>query len=130
MDFAPNAFERYAPRETRGRLLKSIFSSEAEAIELAWRVIPRLAELLTWGLIALAHLTLAWIALFALWALQVSPTDIQTGFQAMAYSKPVLIYGGLGGSILGVAALYWKLIRWAHKATYSGWLYRFLMRGA
>ncbi len=109
--------------------MEPVFSSGVDAVNVAWHFIQRLAVLVSWMLIALAHLTIACLALFALWAFQLTPTDIQTGFQAMVSAKPVLTYVALGGSAFGLTAGYWKLVRWAHKATYSGWLYEFLKRG-
>jgi hypothetical protein len=77
-------------------------------------------------LLALAHLALLCLLLLAAWVFQVTPAETGAWLMALAHTKALSTFLWLGGSLLGAAALYWKLIRWAHRASYSGWLFRYL----
>lgn len=91
-------------------------------------VCARLSALIVWAFIAIAHLLLLDVLIALFWWFQVTPEVFSTAFLHMLESKPAALAGLIGVSLLGTAGLYWKLVRWAHKASGSGWLFQYVMQ--
>ena len=108
---------------------EAIFKDVAQATNVLWRFMARLAGLVVWTIIAIAHLLVAVVLLAVLWWTQATPADVQTALHAWIESKPAVAAATLGVSALGILGGYWKLVKWAHRASSSGWLFRYLMRG-
>lgn len=87
----------------------------------------RLTALLVWAFIAIAHLLLIDLLIAAMWWTHVTPEIVSTAFLDMLESKPIALAGLLGFSGATIATVYWKLIRWAHKLSGTGWLGRFVL---
>lgn len=98
------------------------------AINELMNITTRLGRLWMWSAIWLAHLTAAVAAGFVLWWWRVTPAQCTDAFLRMQASKPFATYAFLGGSILGLLALYVKLLRLAHGQSGKQWLSRYLMK--
>lgn len=107
-----------------------IFESEAQAITVLFHVTRAMSHLWLWLAIATAHVALLVIGLTVVWFLQATPDDVVQAFQRIAASTPVAAYVTLGGSIAAAAGLYWKFVRWVHKASHGGWMLRYLIKDA
>ena len=105
-----------------------IFNSAEDAIRVTWRFIPRLAQLWLWLLIAMAHLAVLVLLLVLTWCFHWTPSALAATYQRISSARPVAVFLAAGGSALGLLAGYWRLVRWAHGASYSGWLFRYLNR--
>jgi hypothetical protein len=92
-------------------------------------ITARLGRLWVWSAIWLGHLTLLVIAGYAAWWFQVTPSSLADAFLRMQASKPVAVLSAVGVSVLGVLALYWRLLRWAHGFAGREWLSKYLMKG-
>lgn len=99
------------------------------AIEGLLTITARLARLWMWSLVWLAHLTAIAALAFLMWCYQVTPGDVLDTVQRMQASRPFATYVALGGSVLGVFGLYWKLVRRVHDWTGKGWLSKYLTKG-
>lgn len=105
---------------------RSVFRSPEDAIATTWRFIPHLARLWLWMLVAVAHMALLLAFLLAAWVCQWTPVEVVKWIDPAVHSRATAAFLFLGGSILGLGWGYWKLVRWIHRASYSGWLFRYL----
>jgi len=108
---------------------KAILDNPAQAMNVLWHITTRLASLIVWMFIAIAHLAVIAAFLLAIWATQTTPAEVAEVLRTALESKPVAVGVALGASALGVLGMYWKLVRWAHRASGAGWLFEYVMRG-
>ena len=97
----------------------------AQGFEALFNITARLSALVAVCLTWLVHLTALYLLLLALWATRQTPASLL----AALHSGTPGVFAAAGVSVLTVAALYWKLLRWAHARMRSRWLTEFLMRG-
>lgn len=108
---------------------KAVFRDVDQAVGTLLHLTKRLAMIVGWLVISVAHLAVLTAILVALWATQTTPADALGLYRDLSASKPIAVAGALGVSAIGVAAGYWKLVRWMHRSAHGGWLLRYLMRG-
>jgi hypothetical protein len=96
-----------------------------QAFNALYGITARLSALVAVCLTWLVHLTVLYLLLLALWATGQSPESLMNALRSI--TPGWLVAAGVSG--LTVAALYWKLLRWAHVRMRGGWMTEFLMRG-
>lgn len=109
---------------------RSIFTTQAQAIEALAALTRRLAALVTWGLLALLHLALVLAVLIALWWCQVTPAQIALAAHQALQTTTFAALGTLGVSAVSVLAAYGWLLKKVHGALHRGPVLRYLMRDA
>jgi hypothetical protein len=91
------------------------FASAEQAINVMWPAMARLAGLLAWGVIWLAHITAALLALAACWWAGVHPEQLARALRATSESTTIATLGALGLSgATGLAAWGWLMKQLQH----------------
>lgn len=104
-----------------------IFRTASEAIDVLFTMTARLANVVMWLAFAVAHLALVCVALLAMWAFQVTPTDALAWFQTWQNSMPVAALAFVGVSVLSVLSAYLWVLRKLHRHVGTSWLFQYLI---
>lgn len=101
----------------------------AQAAEMAMHMTIRLARLVHWLMVVMAHLALWCAALTALWWTGVRPSEIASACLRWLATSPALVLSALGLSGLTVLGAWWRAVTWSAYRTRHGWLRRYLTKG-
>lgn len=105
------------------------FNDPTQALNVLWAFTLRLAEIVGWVCIALAHLLLIQLMVAILWAQGIPPATLWTAFLAWLQSATGAALGFAGVSVASMATAWLWLVRRMHHAWFGGAL-RFLLQDA
>lgn len=105
-----------------------IFSSPQQAITVTFHMVQRLAMLVSWCFVGLAHAALAVVLGLLLWWFQVTPEGVSSTLQTWSESKPFAVLSAAGLSAASLFAAYWWLVARLRRAAISGWLLDYLLQ--
>lgn len=96
----------------------------SQTVTVIFSIIKQVENWLIWTSFLLGHLLVAVIALFLIWYWKIEAQDVIVSLQTLAQSHPWQLLGGIGVSLLSVAALYMKAYKSIAKRLSASFLFQ------
>jgi hypothetical protein len=87
----------------------------------------RMASMLAWSIIAIAHLLALHLIALAMWWFHVTPEAVASAARDMLDATWWKVAGGVGLTAAGLSLGYWRFVRWVHRRPLGAWLRKRLL---